>query len=144
MSYHLCYNYFMIKNILLLLPARNLFLSHKEWEGACWKKIVKSKKLLDLLITSNERRNIVIRAAVVGFIDSGKGFRQISRELQISRQTISSIKKITKESTYKSYRERSKTERKKKVHNSNFFQKKKESYRYYRRTKYGKIYMPYL
>ena len=100
---------------------------------------MKSGKLLDSLVTPNERRNIVMRAAIVELISSGKGTRHISRELQISRQTISSVKKITKERSYKSYRERGKTERKKKVYSSH--PSKKKPHRYYRRTKYGKVYM---
>lgn len=125
----------------LSLPARNQYPSRQEWEKACWKKIMKSEKLLNLLTTSNERRNITRRGAVMELVNSGKGTRQVSRDLQIAAQTVNSIKKIAKEKVYKSYRERGKTERKKKVYSSH--PSKKEPYRYYRRTKYGKVYMPY-
>ncbi|MDO8557473.1 MAG: Trp family transcriptional regulator [Candidatus Jorgensenbacteria bacterium] len=124
------------------LPLKNLSLSHKELERMYWKKILKSEKLFDSLITSSERHNIVMRAAVAELVDSGMGTRQISRELSISRQTISNIKRITKESAYKSYRERGKTERRKKAYNGNSSQKKKEHDQHYRQTKYGKVYLP--
>lgn len=132
---------FMAKNSFSL-PPRNKFLSRKEWEETCWKRIIKSEKGLDSLVTANERRNIVMRAAVMNLINSGRVLRQISRELQISRQTISSIKKAIKEKSYRSYWERSKTERKKKTY-SRHPSRKKNFYRYYRRTKYGKVYLPY-
>ena len=123
------------------LPSRNLYASRKEWERACWKKVMKSEKFLDSLVTSNERRNLVMRAAVTEFVNSGKRPQQISRELQISRQTVSSIRKVVKEGGYKSYRERGKTERKKKVYS--YHPSKKKPYRRYRRTKYGKVYLNY-
>lgn len=119
-----------------------MFSSRKEWEAACWNKIMESEKLLNLLITSNERHNILMRAAVMELVNSGKGPQQISRELQISRQTINSIRKVAKEKGYKSYREWGKTERKKKIYSPDSFSKKKVPYRHYRRTKYGKVYMP--
>ncbi len=123
------------------LPPLNHYPSRKEW-GAFWKKILNSGKFLDSLVTPYERRNIVMRAATKEYLVSGKKFQQIVRELQLSPQTVSSIKKTLKEN-YKSYWERSKTERKKKVWSPFPSQKKKEPYRPYRRTKYGKVYLPY-
>ena len=122
----------------LFLPPKNKLSSNKEWEEICW-KIIKDKKLLDSFITSNERHNIIMRALTLDLISSGKSTRQISKTLQISLQTINSIKKIS-EGAYKSYRERSKTERKKKAW-SRLSLKKKEPYRPHRRTKYGKVYL---
>jgi len=74
-----------------------------------------------------------MRAAITDLVNSEKGIRQIARDLQITTQTVASVKKAAKENAYKSYRERGKTERK----------KKKEPYRHYRKTKYGKVYIPY-
>lgn len=129
---------------LLSLPSKNRYPSRQEWEGACWKKILKSEKLLDLFVTPYERYNIVLRAATMELLNSGRGTRPITRELQISRQTVSSVKKTVKGMGYKSYRERGKTERKKKVYSHHLSQNKNRSYGgYYRRTKYGKVYMPY-
>jgi len=121
-----------------LLPPRNNYSSRKDWEEDCWNRITRSGKFLDTLVTANERRNIVMRAAVAEFLNSGKRPQQISRELLISRQTINSIRKAIKERNYKSYRERGKTEQKKKVWSR--YPSKKKPYRRYRRTKYGKVY----
>ena len=123
------------------LPPVSDYSSRKEWEKVCWNKILNSKKLLEILVAPYERRNFVLRAAVVDLLGSGKSYREIGDELWLSSQTISSIKKALIEKGYKSYRERGKTERKKRVW-SNYPRKKKESYRRYRRTKYGKVYMP--
>ena len=132
---------FMAKD-LISLPSRNRYSSYKEWEVVCWQEILKSGGNLESLVTDNERHNIVVRAAVMNLINSGKKFRQIGRELQISLQTVNSIKKAFLGNGYKSYRERGKTERKKKVFNQNSSRKKKEPYRPYRRTKYRKVHIP--
>ena len=126
---------------LLSFPPIGQCPSRKEWEGACWQKILKSGEILDLLTTANERHNLIMRAAVVDCVNSGKKFRQIVEELQLSPQTVSSIKKALQENGYRSYRERGKTERKKKIYSSH--SSKKKPYRHYRRTKYGKVYLPH-
>jgi uncharacterized protein YerC len=127
-----------------LLPSREFYSSRKEWEEACWKKIEKSGKFLGLLVTSNERHNIIMRAAVMRLTKLGKGARQIARELQVSRQTISSIKKALKEKGYKSYRERGKTERRKKVYSEDSRKKKeKRVHKYPRKDHYGGTYRRY-
>src|SRR3989344_7123234 len=96
------------------VPSLEDYSSRKEWEAACWKKIIESEELLQLLITSHERHDIVMRAAAIDSIASGKSYRKIAEELWLSSQTISGIKKAMDEKAYKSYLERSKGERKKK------------------------------
>ena len=126
------------------LPLISRYPSRKEWENACWQKILKSNNLFELLITSYERRNLIMRAAVISGINSGKSYRQIAEELWLSPQTISSIKKALKENNYQSYRERSKKERKKKVYSSNPTVNQKRKHRGKPvRAKYGTIYLPY-
>lgn len=93
---------------LPLLPPISQYSSRKEWQEACWQKIAKSGEVLELLTTANERRNLIMRAAVVSCINSGKKFKQIVEEFQLSPQTVSSIKKALKEKNYQSYRERGK------------------------------------
>lgn len=132
----------MIKG-LSSLPPKNQYSSRKEWEKSCWQKISKSREFLDLLITSNERHNLVMRAAVADYTSLGKKFKQIVEELRLSPQTVSSIKKALKETSYRSYRERSKTERRRKEYDHRPSQKEKEFRGRYRRTKYGKVYLPY-
>ena len=78
------------KRVLFALPPVNRYTSRKEWERACWQKILKFKTLESLVI-SYERRNLVMRAAVMERINTGKKYRQIAEELWLSPQTISSI-----------------------------------------------------
>ncbi len=125
------------------MPPVSNYSSRREWENACWRKISESGDLLQILTTSHERHDLVMRAATIDSIKSGKSYRETSKELQISLQTISGVKKAINEKGYRSYLERSKTERKKKSYSSNSSRKKKEPYRHYRRTKYGKVYTPY-
>jgi len=133
----------MNKNQLMNLPSIDKYSSRKEWESACWRKILESEDLLQSLITSNERRNVVMRAATLKELMSGKGPRQISRELFISLQTIGVIKKSMNENIYRSYLERSKKERKKRRYSA-WPSAAKPKYRGRpRRTKFGTIYMPY-
>src|SRR3989344_6766466 len=111
----------MIKSIAshgLKMPPINNYSSRKEWEAVCWKKILRSKNLLKLLITAHERRDLVMRAAAIDRILSGKSYNQIGEELWLSPQTVSGIKKALREKIYTSYLERSKKERQKKIYSS--------------------------
>ena len=69
----------MTKAPLCLSPISR-YSSRKEWENACWGKILKSEELLGLLITPYERRNLVMRAAAIERLHAGKGYRQIAEE----------------------------------------------------------------
>lgn len=133
-------------DILLLiskiLPLINAYSSRIEWENACWQKISESKDLLRLLITSNERHNLVMRVAALNRIIAGQSYRQIGDELWLSSQTISGIKKTLKGKNYRSYLERNKKERKKKKYSSDQKPFKSSPAGIPRRTKYGTIYMP--
>jgi len=127
------------------IPPINNYHSRQEWETACWRKILESKELLSLLITSHERRNLVNRAAAIDRIISGKSYQEIGEELWLSPQTISVIKKAINEKAYRSYLERSHKERKKRKYSSNSISAKLRARPRGRpqRTKYGTIYMPY-
>ena len=131
----------MDKKELVNMPPISDYASRKEWEAACWKKIAGSEKLLWLLVTSHERHDIVMRAAAVDGIASGKSYRTIGAELWLSPQTISGIKKALSEKAYNSYRERSKKERKKRVY-SIIESRERKRRGTPRRTKYGVLYMP--
>ncbi|TRZ64761.1 MAG: hypothetical protein D4Q79_00880 [Spirochaetia bacterium] len=132
------------RELSVILPLIKNYPSRKEWEVVCWRKILESKELLNLLITSNEGHNLVMRAVVMEGLFSGKSYKQISEELWLSPQTISSIKKALKEKAYRSYRERGKTERKKKVYSSwsRPAPKRSRPKGVPRRTKYGTVYFP--
>ena len=123
------------------MPALEDYSSRKEWEAACWKNIVESKELLQVLITSHERHNIVMRAATLEGLSSGKSYKKIGEELWLSPQTISSIKKAVSEKSYRSYRERGKSERKKRTYTTIDAPRNKPK-RIFRRTKYGILYAP--
>ena len=123
------------------IPEVSSFRSRKEWEEGCWQKILGSRRALELIITPHERHDLVMRVAALNFLETGKSYRQIGRELWLSPQTISGIKKSSKEGGYRSYSERSKKERKPKNYSPN---KKPRSTRpegIPRPTKYGTIYI---
>lgn len=128
------------------LPEVSHCSSREEWEKICWRKIESSrnqKKILTLL-TLKERKDLILRIATMERINSGKTYRKITEELWISRQTISSLKKAMRGDEYKSYWERSKTERKKRRNSSSPSLRKKVERREGRRvrTKYGDVYLP--
>jgi len=127
------------KRVLFALPPVNCYTSRKEWERACWQKILKFKTL-ESLVTSYERRNLVMRAAVMERINTGKKYRQIAEELWLSPQTISSMKKALSESRYRSYRERGKKERTRRVYTPLAAPRRRPSGRPVR-TKYGIVYL---
>ncbi|MEK7089631.1 MAG: hypothetical protein AAB920_02320 [Patescibacteria group bacterium] len=127
---------------MVALPRMNDYPSRREWEIACWQKIVGSKELLRLLVTTHERHDLVFRAVAVDGLMSGKSYRQIGKESWLSPQTISGIKKALSEKTYRSYLERSKKERKTKKYNVSLFPKTSKPHGRPQRTKYGTLYMP--
>ena len=85
--------------------------------------------------------SVVMRASALNMIMSGKSYREIGRELWLSPQTISGLKKALEEKIYRSYLERSKTERKKRVYSSKPDKLQPKHRGIPRRTKYGKIYI---
>ncbi len=123
------------------LPLLGDYSLRKEWEEACWHTILKSEELLQLLVTSHEKRDLVMRAAVMDALAAGQSQRQISRELFPSPQTINGVKKAMVERNYRSYAERSKKERKKKRYDESVTPKPKHRGRPVR-TKYGTVYIP--
>ncbi len=128
---------------MAMIPSLDNYSSRKEWEEVCWRRIVGSQELLDLLVTPHERRDLVMRAAAMEGLASGKSYRQISREFFVSLQTISGAKKAVAENSYRSYAERGKKERKKREYSAGpTFSKPKRRGRPVR-TKYGTIHIPY-
>lgn len=127
----------------VIIPSISDYSSRQEWEEASWQKILESKELLQLLITSHERHNLVMRAAALKGLTSGKSYRQVSKELFLSLQTISGVKKAMAENNYRSYLEWSKTKRKKRKYSIGPTSYKSKHRGRPHRTKYGTIYMPY-
>jgi len=101
-----------INNLIQGLPLVTDFPSRQYWEAAIWEIIcyrlsktqseTELKRALRFLLTTGEQRDIIYRALAASRILSGIGSREIGRELWISRQTISAIKKSLDEGEYKS------------------------------------------
>lgn len=121
------------------MPPIGAYTSRSGWENACWRKIVRSHELLGTLITSHERRNLVLRAAAKDSLSAGKSYREIGKEFWLSPQTVSSLRKALSEKTYRSYRERN--ERKKKTFNVRTKPRRSRRSGIPRRTKYGVLYI---
>lgn len=125
------------------LPLVSSYPSRKDWELACWRKILKSEGLLQLLITPHERHDLVMRAAALEGLAAGRSYKTIGEALWLSPQTISGVKKALNEKSYLSYLERSKKERKKRKYSESVSPKKPRPRGRPRRTKYGVVYLPY-
>lgn len=136
-------NKYVNKKASAFLPPIDSFSSRKEWETACWQKLLKSEELLKTLTTSYERHNIVMRAAVSDGFIAGKSYRRISKETQLSLQTIGVIKKAIRERNYRSYLERSKKERKKRKYSAYSVSAKRRLIGTPRRAKHGTICLSY-
>lgn len=123
-------------------PPVSNYPSRAAWETACWEKLSASRELLRLLITAHERRDLVLRAAALDRLLAGKSYRQIGDELWLSPQTVSGIKKVFREKNYRSYLERSKTERKKRTYHPLRRPIPPKPRGRSVRTKYGTVYIP--
>jgi len=126
---------------IIALPSVNVYSSRKEWEEACWQKLLRSTKWLNSLATPYERRVFVMRVAVAHRLQIGKSYQAIGQELWLSPQTISTIKKGIRERRYRSYAERGKTERKKKVYSVDRSPRRTIRIGNPRKTKYGTVYL---
>lgn len=125
-----------------IFSSIDTFSSRKAWEDACWRKLIKSPKVLQLITTATERHNFVMRVAARERLQAGVQHRQIARELLLSLQTIGVIKKAAQENSYRSYRERGKTERKKRSYTHNIVRPATIRRGKPVKTKYGTIHIP--
>ena len=121
--------------------------SKKEWQKSVWKLLIANldRSVLDALLTESEKKNISIRAVAMERIATGASYTDIGKELWLSPQTISAIKKGVLEKQYASYRIRSKTTRRKRqYHSKGALAAPRPQHRAGRRvrTKYGSIRMP--
>jgi Trp operon repressor len=131
------------------IPPISSFPSRKEWEAAVWKKVLARihgapsadalDDLLRILTHSSERRRITARAATMARLAQGISYRKIGNELWLSSQTINVIRKGLSERALKSYRSQP---RNKKSYSPDH-QTTRRTHGRYRRTKYGKIRIPY-
>lgn len=128
-------------NKIVAMPPVGAYPSRKEWEKACWQKLLHSKRWLNRIVTPYERRNLILRATAVHRLHRGTSYKDIGNELWLSPQTISTIKKSISEKRYRSYAERGKTERKKKVYSVSPSSRPHRKLGIPRKTKYGTIYL---
>ncbi len=108
--------------------------SRRENERKAWDQFIANlagktkpamKDLLDSVLSEKEKQNIVYRITTINLLEQGKSYRDIGRELWLSSQTISVIKKsfMLKIGDYKSYRSAS---RQKRVYSASMSPKKKQ------------------
>jgi uncharacterized protein YerC len=129
----------------LSLPLVSSFSSRDAWERAAWDAIVASiaqqrdpetlSRFLCIVLGANERKNMIRRAAVLTYIKNGNSYREIGNELWAAPQMISALVKALREPSYRSYHERSRTERVKRTYTSSLSSYKPRMKRV--RTKYG-------
>lgn len=112
----------MIFLLLFTMREFSKFKSRKEWEKFIWGKFLESVKktdsnkqlgkLLDSVLSENEKRLIIKRIAAISLIRQGKTYKEIGEILWLSPSTISSIKKSLKSGLF--YQSRRDIDRKKK------------------------------
>ena len=130
------------RNDIIILPRLGKYASRKEWEVACWKRLLRSPGRFYQIMTSYERHDIVMRAAVAHLLSLDLSYRDIGRELWLSPQTISVVKKGLLERGYRSYAVREKVERKKRVYSVDHRRPhRKIPMGQSHRTKYGTIHL---
>ncbi len=110
----------------IIVPMVTDFTSRSLWEEKVWHTIMsylttvrkpeEMKSLLEVLISSYERSLFVRRMAAIHRISQKHSYRTIGKELWLTNQTISAIKKALEGKHYRSYNERGKVERKKEVY----------------------------
>jgi hypothetical protein len=125
-----------------ILPPIKHYPSRRDWEKACWKKLISSPEILDLIATSRERHTLTLRAGAISRINEGRRPHQIAKELFLSRQTIDALRKAAREHVYRSYWERSKTERKRGSRENRVYPTERARHSRPVRTKYGTVYVP--
>ena len=94
------------------LPLVTEFPSRKHWEAGVWeiiiirlaeiKNVPELKKALELLLGQKERERLLYRALTISRLNKKLAYREIGRELWVSPQTISAVKKSLLENSYKS------------------------------------------
>jgi uncharacterized protein YerC len=134
------------------IPLLEDFRSRKEWESVAWRIIVKhlmsakSQEEFDayfkVILSPNEKGKMLMRAVAMDRIKRGMNYRDISSELLLSSQTVSAIKKSLRDQVYRSYYNRGKTERKKRVYSRDLSPRSARRLGRRQKTKYGTLRMP--
>ena len=132
------------------LPKVKSFATRKEWEAAAWREFVRQcaaldahelQKVLQLVTSPHERRVMTLRAAVIPHLQSDAKYRDIGRELWVSPQMISAIKKGMLAQGYVSNWGKAKAQRRERViARVRKYEKRPLPKRHYK-TKYGTVSM---
>ncbi len=94
----------------------------KEWEEHAWNSLLsylhkltsaELKSFIQIVASPRERHDILMRATAIDRLQKDAAYRTIGKELWLTPQTVSAIKRALIEGQFKSYKERSKSERKK-------------------------------
>ena len=142
----------LFASMLKSLPRVKNFSSRAEWEKAAWENFVEQlsvlkssaavKIVLDLTTSIHERRTILLRAATLTRLHAGESYRTIGRELWVSPQLISAIRKAVKKRSYESNWRRAKEQRIQKQRARIRARDAKPDPIVYRNTKYGRRPLP--
>ncbi len=110
----------------LPIPSINKFKSRKEWENYIWAVLIRAvaktdsmkeiEKMLDMLLTAHEKKQMIKRASAISLLKQGKSYSEIGEVLWLSPTTISAIRKSlrTKEGYVTRYTRNKKPEKKQK------------------------------
>lgn len=132
------------------LSKVNDFATRKDWETKAWEDFIvwcascdsaTLKIIMESIMSTHERGLITRRAAAIEKIIVGTPYREIGRELWLTNQTISSIKKGLKTQSYTSNWVKAKSQKIAKRIDRLQKLSNRPTPKQYRRTKYGKIRM---
>lgn len=101
------------------------FKSRESWENYIWRKLIeefikinsvkKINQLLNMLLTTHEKKQLINRIAAISLLRRKKSYREIGEMLWLSSTTISAIQKGLREQKYTSrYMRKKKQEKKQK------------------------------
>ena len=123
--------------------------SKTSWEENAWKEIVAQTAKLQkdqlfeffrLTTSSRDRKNIILRAAIISGLQTGKSYRKLSYELGASTQTVASIMHALTTRHYLPYQVRTKDTRKPRRAIPAIQRTSGSSIKQAHKTKYGTVY----
>ena len=109
----------------MFIPPPSEFKSRREWEARAWQMLVRNlaasssaknvEQILAALLTANERKQMIRRAAAGLLLLQDKSYREVGRELWLSPTVVSAIRQSLSEGHYESsYARKRKMKKKKK------------------------------
>ena len=138
-------------DLFYALPHPSAFSPRRAWDEAAWNALVARlhrsaspllfKEALTTLMTALERARVVRRAAALSLFLEGLSYRAIGRELWITPDTVSAIKKAAHKRQYTSRWPRTRKLQEEKLRKAaeKEWERRNAPTGYYRRTKYGRL-----